>query len=102
MTTLIQFANKLRKEFPCNIPIKVKTCIMPISNTETGDREFGDAIDYGTHYLIRINKEDPLSVQKDTLIHELAHCLAGWDDNSNTHSEKWGIIYAKIYSFVFK
>ncbi len=97
MTTLIQFANKLRKKFPADRPIKVRTTKMPYSNKKDKLRSFGDATEYDTCYVIRINKESDIIIQKDTLLHEWAHCLAGWDDEHDSHTEEWGVCYSNIY-----
>lgn len=98
MLTLRQFGNELRRKFPSDRPIKVRTTKMPYSNrTEKILRDYGDTQDKNAHYLIRINKDSDLSIQKDTLMHEWAHCLAGWDNEHNAHSREWGIWYSKIY-----
>jgi Zn-dependent peptidase ImmA (M78 family) len=97
MLTLRQFANKLREEFPAEKPIKLRVTKVPLTIKEYNIRMYGDTKDNGDHYLIRINKDSDLSTQKDTLIHEWAHCLAGWDDDHSSHSKEWGIAYAKIY-----
>ena len=70
---------------------------MPYSDKKKILRDFGETQDKEDHYLIRINKETELAVQKDTLVHEWAHCLVGWDDDHSSHSREWGIVYARIY-----
>ena len=97
MLSLTQFANVLRKKFPCSMPVRVRTCRMPITNKKEKLRGFGDASEYETYFIIRISNETDLSVQKDTLMHEWAHCVVGWEDNKETHSAKWGICYSAIY-----
>lgn len=97
MTTLIQFANKLRKAFPADRPIKVRTTKMPFTSKTFKKRLFGDTQELKTHYLIRINKDSEISIQKDTLLHEWAHCIVGWDEKHDSHSDKWGVCYSKIY-----
>lgn len=97
MLTLTQFANILRKRFPADMPIKVRVTQMPYSDKDAGLRMYGDAQENDDHYLIRINKESDICTQKETLMHEWAHCLAGWDGESNAHTKEWGIEYARIY-----
>lgn len=97
MLTFRQFTNDLKRKFPAEKPIKVRVTTLPLVSKDSDMRLYGDTQDNEDHYLIRINKDSDLTTQKDTLIHEWAHCLAGWDDDHSAHSKEWGIAYAKIY-----
>jgi hypothetical protein len=80
----------------------LKPVIVRRTTTELDDnvippvRDFGETINNTTHYFIKINKEDPLRIQKDTLMHEWAHCMVPWNSSVN-HSDEWALAYAKIY-----
>lgn len=97
MLTLTQFGNVLKKKFPLDRPVRIRTMKMPYSDNKRTYRDYGDANEYTTHFLIRINKDSELVVQKDTLMHEYAHCVAGWDDEHDAHTKKWGVAYSDIY-----
>jgi Zn-dependent peptidase ImmA (M78 family) len=97
MLTLTQFGNVLKKNFPLDRPVYIRTMKMPYSNKTRTDRDYGDANEYDTHFLIRINKDSELVAQKDTLMHEYAHCMAGWDDAETAHSKEWGVAYSDVY-----
>ena len=56
----------------------------------------GDCTEITGGFRIRINKDDPLQLQKETLWHEYAHCRAGWSDK-HQHTNAWGKEYARIY-----
>jgi|GEM_PF-2693963 len=101
MLTLKQFSDLLREKFPVDRPVRVRTCKMPLSDRNSGDRLYGDVQENADHYLIRLNKDHELCIQKDTLMHEWAHCMAGWENLENCHNEKWGICYARIYQEIF-
>jgi len=96
--TFKQFVHFLRTKMPTPIPVKVRRTKMPLDKKRfPAEREFGDISDCEDHFIIRINKHDPLRIQKDTLIHEWAHCFEPFKDNTEHHSDKWGRIYARIY-----
>lgn len=96
--TFLQFANELKEKFPGDKPIKVRRCQMPYDTSLTPKKRlFGDCQEKKDHWLIRISKDDELHTQKDTLMHEWAHAVAGWEENKDSHSDKWGRVYAKIY-----
>jgi|SaaInlV_100m_DNA_2_1039680.scaffolds.fasta_scaffold119634_1 hypothetical protein len=97
MLTLTQFGNVIKKHFPLDRPVHIRAMKMPYSNNKRTDRDYGDANEYDTHFLIRINKDSVLNIQKDTLMHEYAHCIAGWDDENDAHTKEWGIAYSDIY-----
>lgn len=97
MLSLIQFSNVLRKRCPANKPVKVRVTKLPYCDRKNNLRLYGDSLENDDHYIIRINKESDLLIQKETLMHEWAHCLAGWEDGKSPHSREWGIAYAKIY-----
>ncbi len=49
-------------------------------------------------YLVRIDKDQPLQVLLDTLVHEFAHCLSfdEWEQ-TQSHGPKWGVAFAECY-----
>ena len=55
-----------------------------------------ETINYDKYYLIRINKNHATHIQKDTIMHEWAHCLVDWEKGQD-HSDKWALCYARIY-----
>lgn len=91
------FLEKLQKDFPPSKPVKVvrkKTSYDPTSKA----RNIGECYNKQNYFYIRINPDYPLCVQKETLIHEWAHCLSDWDFGDNDpHTDEWGINYARIY-----
>lgn len=88
----------MRDEFPADKPIHVKCCITPYDHGLTPRKRFdGDCCEKEDCYEIRVYKKLSVAEKKDTLMHEWAHCLAGWDDEHDSHSNKWGIAYARIY-----
>ncbi len=36
-------------------------------------------------------------IQKDTLMHEWAHCITEWNIEGDSHTDTWGVNYARIY-----
>ncbi len=99
--TFREFVEKLRKKFPSDKPIRVRRTQMPFDKTlSPPKRLYGDADIFNKPYsTIRINKNIPLYYQKDTLMHEWAHCLSNPTDNDDDegHSPAWGRAYARIY-----
>lgn len=95
--TFKQFVNFLKKHHKTLKRVIVKRTITEL-NTETvpPQRDFGETINNSKYYLIKINKKDPLRIQKDTLIHEWAHCMIPWKESPD-HSDNWGIVYARVY-----
>lgn len=99
-STFIGIVNYLKKTFPASLPIKVRRCRMPMCDKDHDVRLFGDCSKDDENFLIRINKDDEYSIQVDTLMHEWAHAVAEWDyenDEEDSHSDKWGSVYAQIY-----
>ena len=94
-----KFANVLRRNFPCSMPVKVRRCKMPLIGDGSDAREFGDAQVKDNYYQIRINQDHDIYVQLDTLMHEWAHCLVNWtdDEDKSDHTDEWGETYATIY-----
>lgn len=95
--TFKQFVSFLRKHHKAK-----KKVIVVRTNTELNkdfdppEYDFGETINNKDHYYIRINQRDTLRIQKDTLMHEWAHCLVPWDKEP-VHSDEWGIAYARIF-----
>ena len=95
--TTIGLSRYLRKHFPTKKPVRVSICKTEMDTTTLPhQREFGETIDMGKYYLIKINKDDEQRVQKDTLQHEWAHCVVDWTNRSD-HGNKWALAYARIY-----
>ena len=64
-------------------------------------------VEHGARHLtIYIDTREPMYACLDTLLHEMAHAVA-WKHQSvekyyATHSDEWGISYAKIYRAYFE
>lgn len=86
--TLRQHFNYLQKHIPLDKPVRLKICEC--------DGLCGDISEDEAGYLIRIDMNISLPMQKDSLWHEYAHAVAGWSDK-HMHTNKWGITYARIY-----
>jgi hypothetical protein len=105
---LCKYIKILRKKFPSNKNIRVLITVTPYNRDINNKiappkkRVYGITYDKNTHYIIKININDPLAIQLDTLMHEWAHCLAGWNNKGDHHSDKWGLAYAKIYREIVK
>jgi Zn-dependent peptidase ImmA (M78 family) len=98
--SFLEFTNMLKKKFPSDKPIRVKRCLMPFDKgLKPRYRINGDCFKGENEYIIRINKEDSLNIQKDTLIHEWAHALSFPKEGEDDHSDKWGISYATVYRY---
>ena len=90
-------ARYLRKHFPTKKPVRVTICETEMDTTGLPfQKEFGETIDEGKYFVIKINKDDPPRIQRDTLMHEWAHCVVDWTSRSD-HSNKWALAYARIY-----
>jgi len=94
----------LRKKFPTRKPIKI----------QYADIEYmGLTSETSKYFIITLNRIlDPCKLNTiknhlvftyahatliDTLIHEWAHCVAGWSDDTNSHRLAWGKAYSQIY-----
>lgn len=100
--TFRQFVNFLRKEFPTRRPVKVRRIKTELDTSLVpAQRDFGETDFYDECYIMKINREDPVRVQKDTVMHEWAHCLTPEREREH-HSDKWGIWYARIYRRVME
>lgn len=51
-------------------------------------------------FAIRIEKSLKEVPAIDTLIHEIAHCVAWHQDNG--HGKAWGVAYSKVYRLYLK
>jgi hypothetical protein len=95
--TFLQFVRFLKKHHKTKKPVIVKRVTTFLDKRfNPPEYDFGETINNGDHYLITINKEDPLRIQKDTLMHEWAHCMISWKSSSH-HPNEWGLAYAKVY-----
>ena len=93
-----QFVAELREKFPGKKPIRVRRCQMPFDREVVPNmRLCGDCEDKGDYFLIRINRDHTLAMQKDTVIHEWAHYLKPYERGGSWHHEEWGKKHAEIY-----
>ena len=100
--TFKQFVRYMHKTFKCKKRIVVRVG----KTTEDVEHDpplpmFGETYKKPYGFLILINEQDTLHVQKDTLIHEWAHCLVPWSEELE-HSDRWGVTMARIYRKVYK
>jgi hypothetical protein len=79
------------------MPVKLRVCQMPYGDKKKKLRMLGDSQEKEDCFIIRISNDETIYQQKDTLMHEWAHCMAGWDDDNDSHSDEWGICFAEIY-----
>jgi hypothetical protein len=78
----------LRKNFPTNIPIKVKRA--PSKKNHAITRFDGRVIQ------IRVGSDQDRPMLIDSMLHEYAHALA--IDDAYSHKETWGRLYSMIYT----
>lgn len=62
----------------------------------------GQVEDINNSFKITFRSNLPDIWLDEVLIHELAHCLAGWPDDANTHTDMWGKWYARLYTCYLK
>ena len=90
MDLFAQLRDSLKARFPTT-PVSVRRCKVP--------RELcGDCLRRKDHFLVRVDKDHPLQVQLDTLIHEFAHAVAYLEwENTEEHGPEFGMAYAICY-----
>lgn len=51
------------------------------------------------YYQIVVNRKQSFALRVDTLIHEWAHVISGFEReiHNNDHNAEWGLAYARIY-----
>ena len=96
---LIRF---LRKNAPTELPVRVRFVPTEMDTTAVPHIPiFGDTQRFESYYRIRINKGDTPRVQRDTIIHEWAHCMCNWFCRED-HSNEWALCYARIFRMLRK
>lgn len=80
--------NWLRREFPLSQPVAVRTVVMD---------DHGDAMFKDGKFRIRINRRDDWGIRLEFILHEWAHCLTWFGNDTDDHGEEWGLAYARIY-----
>jgi hypothetical protein len=83
--------------FKAHAPLK-KSVILRVKTLPDGD--LGHAKETNKRFIITIESNQPLWIQKESLMEEWAHCLAGWDGDRQ-HTSEWGIEYARLKRIVF-
>ena len=59
--------------------------------------DWGSCSFNGKSFIITISIESDVNSAISTLIHELAHALAGAKKDDISHSDYWGKCYSKVY-----
>lgn len=65
----------------------------PARDWDSGIHEHAD------HYLVLLDPAIPYRFAADSLIHEWAHLMAGWDGkgcDQKDHPDEWGVAYATL------
>ena len=90
MDLFAKLRDSLKARFPTT-PVSVRRCKVP-------KRLCGDCSRKSNFFLVRVDKDHPLQVQLDTLVHEFAHAVAWieWEDTAN-HGPIWATAYADCY-----
>ena len=57
----------------------------------------GGCTDGRREYCITIRSDLPYTTQCDTLVHEFAHALVFDEGGDHEHTDRWGILYARVY-----
>ena len=73
------------------ITVSVRRCRVPQKNC-------GDCLRRKDRFLVRVDRNQPLQVQLDTLVHEFAHAIAYLEwENTEDHGPEFGVAYASCY-----
>jgi hypothetical protein len=72
------------------------TCPIYVRRSKISDNLDGYCTKLTNRFEIRINRQLPLYVSVDVLLHEVAHAMA-WDKDIDDHGDNWGKAYSKIY-----
>ena len=84
----------LRRKFPPPRPVRVRRASLP---PEEGSKVFGETVNGGRQYTIKIEGRQSWPLIRDTLLHEWAHILTWNGNDTDDHGEEWGLQYARIY-----
>jgi len=77
----------LRREFPTAKKVRVR-------QLDIEDQGTCDFVNY--HFEIKVKKQC-FKLRIDTLLHEWAHALTWFGNDSDSHGSEWGLMYAKLY-----
>lgn len=90
MKTFKETRDALKKKFP---DVSVSVRLQKIRSGNCGDTRRTEK-----GFLVRIQKDQPLQVLLDTLVHEFAHCLSfdEWE-STGEHGPKWGVSLSECY-----
>jgi hypothetical protein len=90
MDLFAQLRDSLKARFPTT-PVSVRRCKVP-------RKLCGDCSRKANFFLVRVDKDHPLQVQLDTLVHEFAHAVAYLEwENTEDHGPEFGMAYAVCY-----
>jgi len=91
--SLAHYMRLLKSKLPCYFPVYIRT--LKLSDDIHGECQLTE----DNTFLLKINKNDLLVIQKDTLFHEYAHVLAWTPGHMDLadHSASWGVAYARIW-----
>lgn len=90
MKTFNAIRDALKKKFP---GIIVSVRVLKIRSGNCGDTRRNER-----GFLVRIQKDQPIQVMLDTLVHEFAHCLSfdEWE-STGEHGPRWGVALSECY-----
>lgn len=87
---LLSLARYLRVHIPPGKPVR-----LVLGHTLPDDHGYASGQNCRTWKIAISADEDDLGAL-DTLIHEWAHCLAGWKSR-RVHTNRWGSAYSRCY-----
>ena len=81
-------------------PTKKRTVVRSLSDKAMG-KDCGELVEERGVWVIRVNKQQSMSLRIDTLLHEYAHALSlgvlKGEEYEEPHSPEWGVAYARVY-----
>ena len=103
--SVLRMVKRLERYCPTEIPVKVilKDRAALYGDTDRKHDHYRVTVEAGVSYVIPLPCGD-LHSQKDTLVHEWAHCVAWKADHSELqdHGTAWGLAYATCYRVVIE
>jgi len=90
MDLFAKLRDSLKARFPTT-PVSVRRCKVP-------KKLCGDCSRKANFFLVRVDKDHPLQVQLDTLVHEFAHALSylEWEETGE-HGPMWAQAHLACY-----
>lgn len=82
----------LRREFPVARSVTARR--VKIANRE---KAAGDTEQRGQRFLIRIDRRLAWGRQRDTLLHEWAHCRTWHGTDTDDHGPEWSLQHGTLY-----